>query len=182
MTLLIIGLVLWWVPHLFKRLMPGLRARLGAPFKGVVAVAIFASLAAMIFGYRGADFIAVWSPPAWGVHLNNLLMLVSVFLFGLGNSKSRLSGQLRHPMLTGAAVWAVAHLLVNGDLASMVLFGGIGLWAVLEMLVINGSEPVWERKSGGSVKGDLRLGAITVIVFGVVAAIHMFVGPSPFPG
>ena len=57
-------------------------------------------------------------------------MLVAVALIGAGHSKGRARGWLRHPMLTGVVVWAVAHLLVNGDVASLVLFGWLGLWAV----------------------------------------------------
>ncbi len=80
----------------------------------------------MIVGYRAAPFAAVWTPPAWTVHLNNLLMLVAVAVFGMGMSKGRARAWLRHPMLTAVVIWAVAHLLVNGDLASILMFGGLG--------------------------------------------------------
>ena len=84
----------------------------------------------IIIGFRRAPVVPVYDPPPWAIHLNNLLMVVAVLLLGLGHSKSRARGWLRHPMLTAVVVWAVAHLLVNGDQASLVMFGWLGLWAV----------------------------------------------------
>lgn len=181
MTLIVLGLALWWAAHLFKRMFPGLRAGFGDPFKGLVSLVLVAGIVAMVFGYRGADFIPVWTPPSWGQHANNLLMLISVALFGLGNSKSRLAGRMRHPMLTGMLVWTIAHLLVRGDLAAVLLFGGLGIWAIIEMVVINSAEPEWQRKTGGSAAGDIKLVVISVVVFAVIGFVHGLLGPSPFP-
>ena len=130
MTLLTLGVILWAAAHFFKRLAPGVRAPMGDKGKGLVAVAIVASLLMMIFGYRGAEFIHVWAPPTWTVHLNNLMMLIAVFVYGMSATKGRLRGKMRHPQLTAVKIWAVAHLLVNGDLASIILFGGMLAWAV----------------------------------------------------
>jgi len=106
MTLLILGLILWVAAHFFKRVMPDARARLGDKGKGLVALIIVASVVLMIVGYRGAGEIYVWSPPTWTVHIADLLMLIAVALMGLGDSKSRLRGLLRHPMLAGVRAWA----------------------------------------------------------------------------
>ncbi len=184
MTLLILGIALWWLAHLFKRLAPGpraaLSARMGDASKGVIAGALLLSIVLMVIGYRAAPFDPVYTPPAWTRHLNNLMMLISVVLFGLGNSKSRLRGTLRHPMLTGFIVWALAHLLVNGDVASLVLFAGLGLWAPVAMVMINAREPAPEPFTGGSLGGDVRLGVISVVVLIVIGLIHGWVGPRPF--
>ncbi|MBC56260.1 MAG: hypothetical protein CL814_04930 [Confluentimicrobium sp.] len=181
MPLLILGLLVWSVPHLFKRLAPEMRAGLGDKFKGIVALLVVAGVVLMVIGYRGAEVVPLWYPPSWTMHLTDLLMLFAVALFGLGNSKSRLRGRLRHPMLLGVITWAVGHLLVNGDLASVVLFGGMLIWAVLSIFAINAREPEWERWQGGSVAGDIRLGVITVVVYAAIAGIHYWIGPSPFP-
>jgi uncharacterized membrane protein len=182
MTLLIIGLALWYAGHLFKRVLPGVREGLGNAGKGVAAVTIIAGVVLMVMGYRGSEYIHVYATPAWGWHLNNLLMLVAVFLFGLGSSKSPLRAKMRHPMLTGTAVWAGAHLLVNGDLHSLILFGGIGLWAFVEMALINAKEPVYHRFEGGSAGGTMRLLVITLVVYAVIVGIHWGLGVRPFPG
>lgn len=182
MTLLILGLVLWTAAHFFKRALPGVRDGMGDAGKGVVAVAILASVVLMVVGYRGWFADLAYNPPVWGVHLNNLLMLVAVFLFGLGSSKSPLRAKMRHPMLTGVIVWAIAHLLVNGDWASVVLFGGLAVWALAEMVVINSREPVYHRFEGGTIGGTVRLVVISVVVFSVIAGIHTWLGYWPFPG
>lgn len=184
MTLLIVGLVVWSAAHLFKPLMPearaGLAARLGAgPSRGVMAFLIGIGLVLTIIGFRQAPIENVWFPPAWTVHLNNLLMLVAVALLGLGHSKSRARGRVRDPMLTGVLVWAVAHLMVNGDIASIVLFGWMGAWALVEMALARRrpAAPV----PAGSLAGDIRLVLITLVVFGVIVAIHTWLGYPPFP-
>ncbi|MFD1195617.1 NnrU family protein [Seohaeicola saemankumensis] len=181
MFLLTLGVILWAAAHFFKRLAPGLRAPMGDRGKAVVAAAIVASLLMMIFGYRGADFIHVWAPPTWTVHLNNLMMLVAVFVYGMSATKGRLRGKMRHPQLTAVKIWAVAHLLVNGDLASIILFGGMLAWAVASVILINRSE-VWVRPAPGEAKKDILLVVITLVLFGVMTAIHAWLGVWPFPG
>ncbi len=181
MFYLILGLVLWTAAHLFKRVAPDLRAQMGNAGKGLAAVGILAGLVLMIIGYRQAEFVGLWYPPAWTVHLNNLLMLGAVFLYGMSATKGRLRGAMRHPQLTAVKVWAVAHLLVNGDLASLVLFGGLLLWAGAEVAVINRSE-TWVRPEPGPAKKDIILVAITLVAFVAMTWIHNWLGVWPFPG
>jgi uncharacterized membrane protein len=97
-------------------------------------------------------------------------------------TKGRLRGKMRHPQLTSVKIWAVAHLLVNGDLASIILFGGMLAWAVLEVILINKAVPVWDRPQPGEAKRDIILVVITLVVYVVVALIHMWLGVSPFGG
>ena len=117
----------------------------------------------------------------WAVHLNNTLMLIAVFLLALGHSKSRLN-RFRHPMLTAVMIWAVAHLLVNGNVPALVLFGTLGLWAIAEMIVISRSDPDWTPppREKQSLAGDIRWVVISVVVFVVIVLIHGWIGPSPF--
>jgi len=180
--LLILGIVLFWAAHLFKRLAPGPRAAMGDKGKGPVALVLLLAVVLMVIGFRGAEFVPVYDPPSWGRPVNNLLMVLSVVLFGLGSSKSRARKFMRHPMLTGLLVWAVAHLLANGDRDSLILFGLLGLWAIVEMVVINRSEPDYQPYQGGSVVGDIRLLAISAVVFAVIAGVHIWLGVNPFGG
>jgi uncharacterized membrane protein len=181
MILLTLGVILWAAAHYFKRLAPDARAGMGNRGKGLVAVALVISLLMMIFGYRGAEFIPVWTPPTWTVHLNNLMMLIAVFLYGMSATTGRLRGKMRHPQLTAVKVWAAAHLLVNGDLASIILFGGMLAWAVGSVILINRVE-VWVRPAPGAAKKDVLLVVITLVTFGVMTAIHAWLGVWPFPG
>lgn len=184
--LLILGVALWWGAHVLKRVAPGLRneldIRMGDASKGLIAGLIVLSVILMVIGYRGADFIPIYTPPSWAVHLNNLLMLGAVVLFGMGSSKGRARSWLRHPMLTGLLVWAIAHLLVNGDLASLILFGGLGVWAPVSMMIVNRARPDWKRPEPGPLAGDIKLAVISVVVFIVIGTIHSLLGPWPFPG
>ncbi|RMH47206.1 MAG: hypothetical protein D6688_03765 [Alphaproteobacteria bacterium] len=182
MTTLVAGLALWWGGHLFRRFLPGLRAALGGAGKGVAALVILAGVVLMVLGYRASDGAELYALPAWARHVNNLLMLVAVLLLGLGQSKSRFRGALRHPMLTGVLVWSVAHLLVNADPASLVLFGGLGAWSLTEMAIINRAEPEWRRPEGGTLAGDARLLVIGVVLYALIGVVHGYLGPSPFPG
>ena len=179
--ILVAGLLLWTAAHFFKRVAPERRAAMGDAGRGVVTVLILISLGLMIWGYRGAEFIYVWAPPSFLTHVNNLLMLAAIFVFGMSATTGRLRGKMRHPQLTAVKIWAVAHLLVNGDLASIVLFGGMLAWAVAEVIVINKSEE-WVRPEPGEAKKDIVLVVITIVVYIVVSLIHLWLGVSPFGG
>ena len=182
MTLLILGLLLWILAHFFKRLNPAARKSMGQQGRALVAGMIALGVVLMVIGYRSADFVSVYVPlPGMG-HLNNTLMLISIYLFSVGGTKGLLYTRLRHPMLLGMILWAVAHLLVNGDVASLVLFGGLGLWAVVQMALINRAGP-WKRPVGGrGIRGDAMSLVGTLILFGLIAGVHIWLGHNPFLG
>ncbi|SNR46733.1 NnrU family protein [Puniceibacterium sediminis] len=181
MPFLVLGLLLWVGAHIFKRVAPVRRAELGTSGRGLIAALIAAGLVLIILGYRAAAFVPVWNPPAFMVHINNLMMLIAVFVYGMSATTGRLRGKMRHPQLTAVKIWAAAHLLVNGDLASIMLFGTMLAWAVAEVILINRAGP-WERPEPGPAKKDILLVVITLVMFGVITAIHTWLGVSPFPG
>jgi len=182
MTTLIFGLALWIGAHLFKRVAPGPRAALGGAGKGLVAAVALAGIVLMVLGYRGAAFVPLYTPPPGMGHLNNLLMLIALSVFGAGAVKGVVWTRIRHPQLTAVKIWAVGHLLVNGDLASVVLFGGLLGWAVAEVVVINRAEGGWARPAPGPWKNDLKAVAIAVVVYAIAAGIHIWTGHNPFLG
>ncbi len=181
MTFLILGVLLWYAAHLFKRLAPGPRAALGDTGKTMVSAALSAALILMVVGYRATAGMADLFTFHGNGHLNNLIMLVAVVVFGAGMAKGVLWTRIRHPMLMGTLLWAVAHLLVHNDLASVVLFGGMGLWAVLAMALINSAGP-WQRPAAGSAKRDLALIAIALLMYGAITGVHSLLGFPPFQG
>lgn len=187
MTLLIIGLILWMGIHFFKRLAPAFRASLDELFgdglaKGIIAVGLVGSVILMVMGYRAAPIIPIWQPIAGIGHLNNLLMLIAVIMLGMGSSKGVSRTWLRHPMLLGVGVWAVAHLLVNGDQASLVLFGGMIIWVILQIIIVNRAVGPWVRPEAGPISGDIKLIVIGLVMFVVIAGLHVFAGKNPFLG
>lgn len=186
MLLMILGLVLWSAAHLVKPMAPawrrGLAERHGeGPVKGAMAGLILLSLVLMVVGYQRAEFIAVWTPPLWTVHLNNLLMLLAVVLFAGTAPKSPVRRFTRHPMLNGVKTWATAHLIVNGDLASIILFGGLLAWAVVAMIALNRRDGKPPQEYEWSAARWARTLVISLVVFAVIVMIHGWVGPWPLP-
>ena len=187
MTLLLLGIVIWFAAHLFNRLAPAGRARLTERFgegsKGIIAAVLLGSVILMVVGYRGADSTPLYTPLPGIGHQNNLLMVIAFLMFGGGSKGSWLASRMRHPMLTAVKIWAVAHLLVNGDVASVVLFGSMLIWAVVEVIVINRTEGDWTPdKSAKPGARDLRLAIVWLLMLGVAAAIHIWLGYNPFQG
>jgi uncharacterized membrane protein len=180
MIVLVLGIALWWAAHLFKRFAPEPRARLGEAGKGLVAVALVVSIVLMVLGYRAAPFLPVWSPPGVMVHLNNLLMFLAVYLFAASGLKTAITARIRHPQLAGVKTWAVAHLLVNGDLAAILLFGGLLGWAVAEVIVINRAEPDWPPPPPAPARKEVIAVAGALVATLVIGLIHGWLGVWPF--
>ncbi|PTE21014.1 hypothetical protein C5F48_14470 [Cereibacter changlensis JA139] len=181
MLLLILGVALWVAVHLFKRVAPEARRPLGEKFKGVAAILLVVSVVLMVIGYRGWESPVLYAtgPGFW--HFNNLLMVIALIVFGAGMAKGWLWTKIRHPQLYGFTLWAIAHLLVNGDLASLILFGGLGIWALVEVALIN-RQDTWVRPASGGIKRDGALVAISLVMYGLIAGIHILLGHNPFLG
>jgi len=180
MVILIAGVVLWWASHLFKRMAPGPRGRLGDAGKGVVALGVVASVVLMVVGYRAADYVPLWSLPPFVVHINNLLMIFAFYLYAASGMKTAITRVIRHPQLTAVKIWALAHLLVKGDVASVVLFGGILAWAVVSVIVINRAVPMWDKNPPAPVSREVMAVVGTLVVVGLVMGIHNWLGVRPW--
>ncbi|MDK3073386.1 NnrU family protein [Sedimentitalea sp. JM2-8] len=179
--LLILGVALWWAAHLFKRIAPERRAAMGDAGKGAVTAALVVSVLLMIFGFRATPYVDVWMPPAFLIHINNLLVLIAIFMMSPAGKKGLILNKVRHPMLMGFRAWAVAHLLVNGDLASILLFGGLLLWGVAEVAAINRAEPDWTPGEPGTLAKDAMFLVASVVLLAVIGWIHGWLGYWPFP-
>jgi uncharacterized membrane protein len=179
---LILGIMLFVGAHWFKRLAPARRAAMGEEKgKGLLAVVMLAGLVILIIGYRNAGFVNVWIPPAFMTHIANLLVLIGFWFFALSAIPGTLSAKVRHKQLTGVKAWAVGHLLVNGDLASIILFTSMLAWAVVSVILINKSQPTWDRPANASVKNDVIAFVVGLVLYGIVAVIHTWLGYYPFP-
>jgi len=183
MTLLIAGVALWWAAHLFKRLAPGLRAKLGDPGKGLVAVLLVVGVILMVRGYQAADGTVYWDRDPMWVGINNLLMIVAFYFFAASaaqGAKIWLGTKVRHPQLTALSIWAVAHLLVNGDTPSFILFGGLLAWAIVEIALINAQEGPWQRPARAPAKKEVVAIVVTIVVTVVVMGVHAALGVAPW--
>lgn len=183
MALLIAGLILWAVAHLFKRLAPDARAKIGNAGKGVAALALSASVVMMVIGYRNADGAFYWGRSPALVGINNLLMLVAFYIYAVGGPKGPrvwIGTKLRHPQLIGFSIWAVAHLLVNGDVPSFILFGGLLIWAQVEIVLINAQDGPWTPPPRAAPVKEVIYIVAALVVVGVIMAIHNWLGVQPW--
>lgn len=182
MLTLIIGVALWWGAHLFKRIAPARRAEMGNRGRGMVTGVLLISVAMMIIGYRMAEGPFFWGRSAATTGINNLLVLMAFYLFAADGMKTRVTAYIRHPQLTAFSLWAVAHLLVNGDLPSFILFGGLLIWALAEMVILN-RQTVWVRPAGPFPARKEAMAVVgAVVVMLVVGLIHGWLGYWPFGG
>lgn len=181
MFLLIAGVALWAYSHLMKRVTPQFRASLGDNNGKMVASGLTVlAIVLMVVGYKSSDVVQIWNPPAFLKHINNLLMLVALFLLIIGYSRGVVRTKIRHPMLLSVKVWALAHLLVNGDLASVILFGGMMAWAVVDLILINKAQRDWTPPAAGPVYMDAVFLVVAVVVMGVIGMIHAHLGYPVF--
>jgi len=180
MILLILGVVLWSAAHLFKRVAPDARAAMGDKAKGPIALALVGSIVLMVIGYRMADGAFFWGRSPALVGINNLLMIFAFYLYAASGMKTRITRVIRHPQLTAIKTFAVAHLLVNGDVPSFILFGGLLAWAVAEVVLINKAQPDWTPPEPAPVKKEVMAIAGAVIVTLAVMYIHFLLGVPPW--
>ncbi|WP_373503224.1 NnrU family protein [Aestuariivirga sp.] len=174
MILLAFGVLFTAILHLVAAV-PTLKARLKAAVgdKAYGPVFGFASLLGIVIvvlGWRASDFVFVYDPPEWGRHANFLLTLIAFICLGIFIFRGSLRQKLRFPMAIAAIFWAVGHLLANGDLASIILFGGFLAYAVAHIVIgtINKVRPSPEVRKGH----DLVSVLIGIALYGVMAQLH----------
>jgi uncharacterized membrane protein len=139
MTMLIAGLVIFLGLHSLRVFAEGWRTRtrerMGVDaWKGLYSVLSLAGLALIVWGYAAARQhpVPLWVPPVWSRHLASLLTLPAfILLLAAYVPGNAFKARLHHPMLLGVKFWALAHLLANGALADLLLFGGFLAWAAL---------------------------------------------------
>lgn len=184
MTYLILGLIIWSAAHLFSRVMGRPKVVAGpTPAYIVTSLLIIFSVVVMVIGYRAADGTVYWGRSAPLVGINNLLMILAFYCYAASAAKGVkiwLARKIRHPQLTGFGIWAVAHILVNGDTPSFVLFGGLLVWAIVQTRVINAADGPWEPLPPAPMKKEIVAIVVTLIVTCVVMGIHYALGVTPW--
>ena len=179
MELLIAGLVLWSGVHFIPTLVPGLKrqvqSKLGDKgYQGVFALLIVAALALIIYGWRHSTSETLYILPMAARQAAMALMVVAIVLFGAAQYPTRIKQYIRHPQLSSVLLWSIAHLLANGDSRSLILFGGLGLWSLLEMVLINRREGAWEKPEIPSWARELRGLAISLVILVVLVFAHPY--------
>jgi uncharacterized membrane protein len=178
---MIAGLVLFFGAHTLTT-QREMRARLIAStgehiYKIAYALVSLAGLALIVWGfahYRASGLIPVWTPPTALKHLNIALMLPAVILVVAAYIRGRIYTTLKHPMLAGVKLWAFGHLLANGDLGGIILFGAFLAWGVFDRISLKrradpGAPPI----PVGGLTNDLIAIAVGVVAYVALAfAFH----------
>jgi uncharacterized membrane protein len=141
LAIMVLGLAVFLGGHLFVTLRgqrAAMIARLGeGPYKGLFSLVVAVGLALIVYGfwqYRLAGLIPVWSPPAWTRHVTVALVWPAIIAIVAAYCRGDIARVLKHPMLVGVKLWAVAHLIANGDLGGIILFGSVLAWAVFDRI------------------------------------------------
>lgn len=177
MGLLLIGMLLFAGIHLLPALAPAWRshwqARLGRlPYMGVFSLPVLLALGLIVAGWRSMPPHPLYTPPAV-LHTPALALLGFAFLlFSLSKRPSRLRQWVRHPQLVSVILWGIAHLLLNGEWRSTVLFGGMALWAAVNIAAINRRDGVWIKTAPPPWGTELRSAAIAAVVIAAVVFAH----------
>jgi uncharacterized membrane protein len=189
--LMILGLALFIGVHGITT-QRDLRARLigiggEAVYKLIYAILAITGIGLIAYGfghYRADGLIQIWHPPVWTKHIASLLMLPATILFVAAYLRGRIYAAVKHPMITGVKVWALAHLIANGDLGSIILFGSLLAWAVYDRISLKrrsdaGGPPI----PVGGPKNDLIAIAVGIVAYLALAfAFHPVVIGVPVFG
>jgi uncharacterized membrane protein len=179
LALLILGLIVFFGVHVLtslRALRAQLIARVGeAPYKiiySVVAIVGFALIIAGYGQYRASDWINVWYPPTWTRHVAALLIWPAFVFVVAAYVRGDIARILKHPMLVGVKLWAAAHLIANGDLGSIILFGSVLAWAVYDRISLKRrTDPGGPPFPYGGRRNDVIavvVGTIIYLAFGLV--------------
>jgi uncharacterized membrane protein len=189
MSLLIIGLIIFLGSHSCRIFAEPWRNnmidRLGeVKWKGLYTIISFIGLALIVIGYGQARQtpVVLWQPATYLTHIAVLLNLVAfIFLAASASTNNAIRLKVKHPMILGVKVWALAHLLANGTLVDLILFGSFLLWAVLDFRSARKRPIHMQEKVVASTKAT-----IVVIVTGIVVwaafifGLHQYlIGVSP---
>jgi uncharacterized membrane protein len=188
MSQLVLGLVLFLGMHSFSIVAPGVRDRIAGKneigWKAVYGLVSIAGLVLIVRGYGAArmDPTVLYMTPVWLKHLVALLMLPVFVLFFAPYFPGRIKAATKHPQLVAVKLWAVAHLLVNGTLADVVLFGSFLAWAVADRISLKRRTPREVPGLPASNRNDVIVVVLGLAVYGVFSFwLHAaWIGVSPF--
>ncbi len=191
MTLLITGLILFLGIHSTGILAPvwreKIQTKLGVNgWKSLYSIVSLIGLVLIIWGYGAArmDPVWLWLPPVWARHLALVLTVPAFILLAATYvPDSNIKARLGHPMLAAIKVWALAHLLSNGNLADVLLFGGFLIWAIGGFAVLRRRDRTAGVVRSGTLKGDIIAVVVGIVAWAVFAMyLHtLLIGVSPLP-
>jgi uncharacterized membrane protein len=179
LAILVLGLAVFLGAHVFVTLRTPRAALIKdigeGRYKGLMALVSLAGLVLIGYGfgqYRATGWIDVWSPPGWTYYITQILMWPASIFVVAAYSRGNIWRALKHPMLVGVKTWAAAHLISNGDLGSIVLFGSFLAWAVYDRITLkHRSDPGAPAIPVGGHRNDtiaLVVGTVLFLALGFI--------------
>ena len=176
MTRLAVGVLLWslvhFIPSLAAEFKKAMVDRYGEySYKGAITLLMIISLYLIISGWKTLTPVepeilnAIYTAPEWGGHAAALLMLIGFVLFFAPYPPNNIKRLMRHPQLLGFAMWGLGHLLAVGTARSIVLFGGLTIWALIEIYLINKRDGIWVKPEKAPFKNDVAMVVFAVLVY-----------------
>ncbi len=192
MMLMIVGLILFLGVHLLPTVpdvRDGLRDRVGGgAYKGIFSIVSLIGLAIIILGYHKMQLHpgknpVLWDPPVWTRHIALLLMLPAMILLVAANVPSRIRTAAKHPMLLAIKLWALAHLLSNGDVASLILFGSFLAYAIYDRISVKkrgALGPLGDKQAASPVNDVIVVGVGMALYVALILGGHEWlIGVAP---
>ena len=176
MALLMAGVGLWVLAHLFKRIAPATRERVGPAGRGIVAIALVAAIILMVLGYGGDKGAVLWTASPACMQLSHALSFFAVYLMAASVGKTWINAKVAHPQLTAVKSWSVGHLLINGDVASVILFGGLLAWAAVSVIIINRQDGKPMQVVSVNPLKEVVTAVGAILAFGAIAFVHIALG------
>lgn len=187
MTYLLLGVLLWSILHFTPAVPLGIRASIIeridlVVYKILFGVLMFVAVALLVLGWKGSTANMAFTPPGWASSLNLLLMFITSVLFMAPYLQNNIKRKIRHPQLVGVVLWGVGHVLATGQVRSLVLFGGLAIWAVIEIWLINRRDGAWSKPDAAPFMSDFRLVLAGLGFFALFMFTHVkLFGVSPVP-
>ena len=177
MNLLILGIVIFFSIHLvpISPLKNILISRLGEnKYKGLFSLIALVGLLIIIYGFSSADFYLIWDPLTYSKEIALALMPISIVLLAAANMQTNIKRFIKNPMLIGILIWSIVHLIANGDLRSIILFGSFGVYAIID-IIFSKKISTTNDTANYTLTKDIIVVIIGLLVYAITVYFHRYI-------
>ena len=177
MNLLILGIIIFFSIHLvpISPLKKILINRLGEnKYKGLYSLIALVGLLIIIYGFGHADFHPVWDPLPYSREITLALMPISMVLLAAANVQTNIKRFIKHPMLIAVLIWSFVHLIANGDLRSIMLFGSFGVYALID-IIFSKKVLTTNNTTNYTLAKDIIVIIIGLLIYAVIVYFHQYI-------
>ena len=177
MNLFILGIMIFLGIHLVPifPLKNILINRLGEnKYKGLYSLIALVGLLIIIYGFSRADFYPIWDPLPYSKEIALALMPISIVLLTAANVQTNIKRFIKHPMLIAVLIWSFVHLIANGDLRSIMLFGSFGVYALID-IIFSKKVLTTNNTANYTLTKDIIVVIIGLLVYAIIVYFHRYI-------